>query len=487
MKDTNRAINDYKAMALAFIVLAALLFGYILSRENPFSVFFPLPEKAEKTITPGDVKVYLSDPSVAAVTSISIAPPNLHVQLIQTGRGTTSVTISCPDVQPGWERSFTLQALPFQILYDRENGNFSGWQAIALFNTLFFIVSTVILVIGFCRAVLHSFFSYHTITHFALGLFMLLLSVRGMIVLISYYRDPAVEDLNDAIAVVSESAADFITITTPLLVVFLILLFISNLMLIRKEGSRPVNLFGIALTLVMAAGLLLATYFFRINTDSLFVNSLISIYSAVYMFFECMIFALLVVFLLIPKRNPTKDKDCIIILGCAIRHDGTLFPLIRGRVDKALEFAEQQKKAGGPEPFFIPSGGQGVHEPLPEGQAIANYLIKRGIPENRIFPDNSSANTRENFQNARKIADSLHPEANVLFSTSNYHVFRSGIIARELGWEPDGIGCKTKWYFWPNALVREFIGLLRSKWVKILIMLVILIVLSVMTTILAEY
>ena len=28
----------------------------------------------------------------------------------------------------------------------------------------------------------------------------------------------------------------------------------------------------------------------------------------------------------------------------------------------------------------------------------------------------------------------------------------------------DGIGAKTKWYFWPNAQMREFIGLLASEW-----------------------
>ena len=38
------------------------------------------------------------------------------------------------------------------------------------------------------------------------------------------------------------------------------------------------------------------------------------------------------------------------------------------------------------------------------------------------------------------------------------------MITRELGIEAEGIGSKTKWYFWPNAFIREFIGLLASKW-----------------------
>ena len=52
----------------------------------------------------------------------------------------------------------------------------------------------------------------------------------------------------------------------------------------------------------------------------------------------------------------------------------------------------------------------------------------------------------------------------MIFSTTNYHVFRSGILANDAGLHADGIGKKTKWYFWPNAQIREFVGLLVRSW-----------------------
>ncbi len=52
------------------------------------------------------------------------------------------------------------------------------------------------------------------------------------------------------------------------------------------------------------------------------------------------------------------------------------------------------------------------------------------------------------------------PQAKIAFSTTNYHVFRSGLFARRVKMRAVGMGAKTKWYFWPNAAVREFIGLL---------------------------
>ena len=75
-----------------------------------------------------------------------------------------------------------------------------------------------------------------------------------------------------------------------------------------------------------------------------------------------------------------------------------------------------------------------------------------------------SATTLQNMKFSKKIADEQKENANILFSTTNYHIFRSGMFAAKAGMKADGIGAKTKWYFWPNAQMREFIGLLASEW-----------------------
>jgi uncharacterized SAM-binding protein YcdF (DUF218 family) len=49
-------------------------------------------------------------------------------------------------------------------------------------------------------------------------------------------------------------------------------------------------------------------------------------------------------------------------------------------------------------------------------------------------------------------------DAKIVFSTTNYHVFRSGVIATECGIDCEGFGSPTKWYFYTNALIREFIA-----------------------------
>jgi hypothetical protein len=59
-------------------------------------------------------------------------------------------------------------------------------------------------------------------------------------------------------------------------------------------------------------------------------------------------------------------------------------------------------------------------------------------------------------------------QTSVMFSTTNYHVLRGYVCAHQAGMAVEGIGSKTRAYFWPNAFLREFVGLLASQWMTIL-------------------
>ena len=66
----------------------------------------------------------------------------------------------------------------------------------------------------------------------------------------------------------------------------------------------------------------------------------------------------------------------------------------------------------------------------------------------------------------KEIIDKINPEGKVVYSTTNFHVFRSGLYARRVKMRAVGIGARTKWYFWPNATVREFVGLVSAHRLK---------------------
>ena len=92
--------------------------------------------------------------------------------------------------------------------------------------------------------------------------------------------------------------------------------------------------------------------------------------------------------------------------------------------------------------------------------------MEQGIPRERIIVESASVNTSENFSRSKKLIDEHFKgeEPNIAFATTNYHVFRSGILAYEQGIKAQGAGSRTRSYFWINAFVREFIANLVSEW-----------------------
>ena len=120
-------------------------------------------------------------------------------------------------------------------------------------------------------------------------------------------------------------------------------------------------------------------------------------------------------------------------------------------------------------------------EPVAEAEAVAGYLKDIGIDDSEILVEAGSADTEENFRNSMELIRerSGKEDPKLAFSTTNYHVFRSGLTASEQGIRAEGIGSKTKSYFWINAFVREFIATLveeRKRHLKV-IPLIILVVL----------
>ena len=189
------------------------------------------------------------------------------------------------------------------------------------------------------------------------------------------------------------------------------------------------------------------------------------IVTTVIAYIECVLLGTIVEAVRAARHTPAFDKDYIIINGCKIKKDGTLTNLLKGRADKAVAFAKMQKEKTGKDIVFVPSGGQGPDEVMPEAQAIKNYLLGAGIDENSILTEDKSADTAENFRYSAALIREREGNGNakIAFATTNYHVFRSGLIASQQGINAEGTGSRTKAYFWTNAFIREFIATLVSQ------------------------
>ena len=274
-----------------------------------------------------------------------------------------------------------------------------------------------------------------------------------------------------------------------------ILVTISNIKLIQKEGKSLRNLLGLFLGIFICLLTLLPEFTYRLilKSHSIDIYNLNSIGPYLYNFIEsfvylivayleCILIGTIIISIKSVKKKISYNKDYIIILGCQIKKDGSLTPLLKGRVDKALEFRNKQLKETGKDLIFIPSGGQGNDEIISEAEAMKKYLLEQDIKEKNILIENKSKSTYENIKFSTQLIKNKN--ANIAFSTTNYHVFRAGLLATELGLILEGIGSKTKAYFWINAFIREFVGTLYSEKKKhLIIFTLILIVLIIMIAI----
>lgn len=253
-----------------------------------------------------------------------------------------------------------------------------------------------------------------------------------------------------------------------------LLLGISNVALIRHEGLCLHNALSLLVAGVYVGGTLAAYFVSDTLMDDVFVplglsekplfqmlNTSIPLFLLLMLcYFECILAGSAIMGWVAARKIPAYDKDYIIILGCSIDKRGGLLPLLRGRVNRAVRFSWDQEIATGKPLLYVPSGGQGPNEIMSEGSAMGFYLMTHGAEEYEVIMEKKSRSTWENLCYSKEIIEALTPNPKVAFATTNYHILRSGILARKAGLDAEGVAGDTKWYFWPNGFVREFFGIL---------------------------
>ncbi len=174
--------------------------------------------------------------------------------------------------------------------------------------------------------------------------------------------------------------------------------------------------------------------------------------------------------------------DYLIVLGAGLIDGDKVSRLLGSRIDRAIAYSDKQIKKGRPAPKIIFSGGQGPDEKLSEASAMSKYAIDHGLDPEQVLLENQSRNTYQNMTFSKKLILAEHADEDyrVKFFSNNYHIFRAGLYARLAGLKANGIGSKTKFYFLPNALIREFIAvfLMHKKRHFILMSLILVVILG---------
>ena len=454
--------KNKKILFLLIIFLCISSFAYIFIKGKTYTVKL---EVNDEIINSDDISVKIEqDKSIIKCINKKLKNGILELKFKASGKSTAIVSVESDN----YSNYFKLYAHKFGIItYENYFGKCNGDIVIPISIIIIQIYILYLLIKTYIFFYKKDMYQYKNISYLGLIIFWTFSILNHIFTLINY------QGLLYTIEQVITLCSSFSNILLPVVFIISIIITLSNIILVRNEGFKLKNLLGMILGIFLCFITILpyiindilqsATWVnvHNINGFALYIQTFIeTLIFIVLSYLECILLGTIILGIKSAKYIPAFDKDFIIILGCMINKDGSLTNLLKSRVDRAIEFRNMQLENTNKDLIFVPSGGQGNDEVIPEAQAMKNYLLEKGINENAIIIEDKSKNTYENIKFSYAIINDKKKDSKIAFSTTNYHVFRAGSIASKQNIDIEGIGAKTKTYFWINAFIREFIATL---------------------------
>lgn len=486
-----KKINNKIILLVLIIILTLVSILYIIIRGKTYTISIDIQKNFRDTNNIGfEIE---QDKEIIECIDEKIEGGFYKIKLKSINKGKVYIRIGKNDDA----KLYSVYVHDFGIItFDEFLGKCTGEKIVPISILVILTYLLYILIKDYKKNINNNLYQYKNITYLGLIIFTGFSVVSQVITIINY------SGFINSITQVINVSASFSLVLLPIAFITSILVTISNIMLVKNEGLNLKNLLGILLGgflcfLTIAPNLLnnilqSATWIDVHNQQGFAVylqNFIEATICITVTYLESILIATIILARKAAKHIPEFNKDYILILGCQINKDGTLTNLLKGRVDRALEFRNMQKEKTGKDLIFIPSGGKGDDEIISEAEAMRNYLLEHGIKEKEILIEDKSKNTYENIKFSNKIIKEKLNDAKIALSTTNYHVFRAGAIADSQGLKIEGIGAKTKTYFWINAFIREFIATLnaeKKKHISAVLAILVLIIIMIYITYLSN-
>lgn len=155
-----------------------------------------------------------------------------------------------------------------------------------------------------------------------------------------------------------------------------------------------------------------------------------------------------------PEKNST-----VVVLGCRVMPGEKPSLMLTERLDAAYEYLIEN-----PDSACILSGGQGKNEEILEAECMYRYLVDKGISPDRLYREDKSTSTRENLKFSEEIIKKEGLPSEIAIVSNEFHLYRAGLIANELGLAHSSVPACTAFWLLPTYYVRELYGII-YQWV----------------------
>ena len=150
-----------------------------------------------------------------------------------------------------------------------------------------------------------------------------------------------------------------------------------------------------------------------------------------------------------------RDVTAVIVLGAGVNGRAPSLSLQK-RLEATLQYIEEK-----PDIPIVVTGGQGRGEEITEARCMADWLIARGIAEERIVLEEQATDTQENLDFSLTLLAEMGIDttSNIAVVSSDYHLARAQLL-----WGPPNmvpVAAHMPAWFWPltvNYYVREAFG-----------------------------
>lgn len=130
------------------------------------------------------------------------------------------------------------------------------------------------------------------------------------------------------------------------------------------------------------------------------------------------------------------EPECIMVLGASVHPDGTPSPMLEDRLETGIELYNR-----GVAPKLLLTGDNGQIE-YNEVEAMKNYAVNAGVPEEDIFLDHAGFSTYDSVYRASYVFG----VESMVAVTQEYHLFRTLHGCKKMGIEAVGIGADQEVY-----------------------------------------
>ncbi len=136
-----------------------------------------------------------------------------------------------------------------------------------------------------------------------------------------------------------------------------------------------------------------------------------------------------------------ENVDCILVLGCGLRSDGSPSDMLHDRLTQGVTLYQQ-----GAAPKLLMSGDHGRAH-YDEVNAMKAFAVDAGIPTEDVFMDHAGFSTYESIYRAKAIFGAKK----IIIVTQEYHLYRALYIAQQFGLEAYGVSADLRGYYGQTA------------------------------------